>query len=88
MIPADAGREQILTGQRHIYSAEVVSVVRQAEAILIFGPDGAKGELKKRFVSDRHGAHIEPVESEDAMPDRQIAVKVREYFSLEGGLIK
>ncbi|MFO8240344.1 MAG: hypothetical protein R6T90_05025 [Dissulfuribacterales bacterium] len=47
---------------------------------LIFGPGKAKGELKKRLARDRLGEHIMAVETVDAMTDRQIAAKVREYF--------
>jgi hypothetical protein len=67
-------------GQLNTYYDEVISFVRDAEAILLFGPGEAKGELKKRFERNKLGGLIEAVETVDKMTDRQIAAKVREYF--------
>jgi stalled ribosome rescue protein Dom34 len=80
MMQADDSREKKFTGQLNTYYDEVVSAVRQAEAILIFGPGEAKGELIKRLERDRLGGLVETVETADAMTDPQIAAKVREYF--------
>ena len=60
-------------------------LIRDADSILLFGPGEAKGELKKRLEKDKLGARIEAVETEDAMTDRQIAAKVREYFHKKVG---
>ena len=38
MVPADDSRERKFTGQLNRYYDEVVSAVREAESILIFGP--------------------------------------------------
>ena len=57
---------------------------RDAEAILLFGPGEAKGELKKRIERDKLGGRIVGVETVDKMTDRQIAAKVRQHF-LERG---
>ncbi|AGF77562.1 hypothetical protein UWK_00988 [Desulfocapsa sulfexigens DSM 10523] len=79
-VPADDSRERIFTGELHTYYDEVVSAVRDAESILLFGPGEAKGELKKRLEKEKLGGRIEAVETEDTMTDRQIAAKVREYY--------
>jgi hypothetical protein len=85
MVPADNSRERRFTGQLNTYYDEVVSAVREADSILLFGPGEAKGELKKRLEGDRLGGLIEAVETVDSMTDRQIAAKVREFFKSKGG---
>ena len=59
---------------------EVISHIREAEAILLFGPGEAKGELEKRLESKGFGRLIVGVETIDKMTDRQIAAKVRQRF--------
>jgi hypothetical protein len=80
MVPADDSQEKKFTGQLHIYYDAVVSAVREADSILLFGPGEAKGELKKHLEKENLGERIEAVETEDAMTDLQIAAKVRDYF--------
>jgi len=80
MVPADDSRERKFTSQLNGFYDEVISVIRDADSILLFGPGEAKGELEKRLMKDKLGARIEAVETEDAMTDRQIAAKVREFF--------
>jgi hypothetical protein len=81
MVPADDSRERRFMGELRNYYDEVISVIRLAESILLFGPGEAKGELKKRLEGDRLGERIVAVETNDVMTDRQIAAKVREYFA-------
>jgi hypothetical protein len=59
---------------------EVISHIREAEAILLFGPGEAKGELEKRLEGKGLGRLIVGVETIDKMTDRQIAAKVRQRF--------
>jgi hypothetical protein len=80
MVPADNSRERRFTGQLNTYYDEIVLAVRQMEALFIFGPGEAKGELIKRLENNRLGGLVEAVETADAMTDGQIAAKVREYF--------
>ncbi|MHB8789729.1 MAG: hypothetical protein ACYDBT_07585 [Desulfobulbaceae bacterium] len=80
-VPADDSRERRFMGELRSYYDEVISVIRPAESILLFGPGEAKGELKKRLGGDRLGERIVAVETVDVMTDRQIAAKVREYFA-------
>jgi len=79
--PADDIQEREFTGHLNIYYDAVISCIRDAEAILIFGPGEAKGELKKRIVKNKFGGHIVDIETADKMTDRQIAAEVRRYFA-------
>jgi hypothetical protein len=74
-------RERRFEGQLSRYYDEVVASLRDAEAVLIFGPGEAKGELKARMEGRGLGARIVAVETVDKMTDRQIAAKVRERLA-------
>lgn len=78
--PADDLRQSALTEHLKTYYEEVISCIRDAKSILIFGPGEAKGELKKRLEIDNLGDRIKGVEPADKMTDPQIAAKVREHF--------
>ncbi len=80
LIPADDSQQRDLTGQLDKYYDEVISHLRDAELILIFGPGEAKGELAKRIESSRLSGRIAGIETVDKMTDRQIAAKVRAYL--------
>lgn len=80
-VPADDSRQRARTGHLNIYYDAVIASVREAESILIFGPGEAKGELKKRLGRIGLGGRIVSVGTVDKMTDRQIAVKVRQYFT-------
>ena len=62
------------------YYDKVVAVIQDAEAIQIFGPGEAKGELQKRLERKGIRGHLVSVGTMDKMTDRQIAAKVREHF--------
>ena len=79
-VPADDSREREFTGHLNIYYDAVIACIRDAEAILIFGPGEAKGELKKRLESKELSGRIIGIETVDQMTDRQIAAKVRQRF--------
>ncbi len=82
-VPADDSRQREFTGQLHGFYDEVIAAIIDAESILIFGPGEAKGELRKRLGRRQHDGRIVAVETVDKMTDRQVAAKVREYFSKE-----
>jgi hypothetical protein len=69
-----------LTGNLDNYYDEVLSYIRDAESILIFGPGEAKGELKKRLENMELHGHIVGIETADKMTDNQIVTKVRQRF--------
>ncbi len=79
-MPSDDVRQRELTGHLNIYYDEVVSCIREAESILIFGPGEAKDELKKRLEIDNLSGHIVGIEPADKMTDPQIVAKVRGQF--------
>ena len=79
-VPADDSREEEFKGHLNIYYDAVIAGIRDAEAILIFGPGEAKGELKERLEKHNLGGRIAGVETVDRMTDRQVAAKVRQYF--------
>jgi hypothetical protein len=65
---------------RNTYCEEVVSRIRTAEAILIFGPGEAKGELNARLEKDKLGGRVVGIETSDKMSDPQIVAKVRGHY--------
>jgi hypothetical protein len=79
-ILADDRLERTFMRHLNIYYDAVISCVRDAEAIMIFGPGEAKGELKKRMKKSKLGGRIIGIETADKMTHRQIATRVREYF--------
>ncbi len=79
-VPADDRRQRKLTTQLNIYYDAVVASLRDAQAILLFGPGEAKGEVKKRLERNNLGTRIVGIETIDKMTDRQIAAKVRRHF--------
>lgn len=68
------------TEQLNKFYENVIVQLREADAILIFGPGEAKGELEKRIVHEKVKAPIVGIETTDKMTQRQIASKVRNYF--------
>ena len=79
-VPADDSRQRALTGHLNMYYDAVVACLREAEAVLVFGPGEAKGELKKRLERAGLGGRIVGMETVDKMTDRQIAARVRRQF--------
>jgi hypothetical protein len=75
-------QERHYEGQLNQYYSDVIAGIRDAEAILIFGPGEAKGELKKHLEHAGFGARIVGVETVDKMTDGQIAAKARKHFAL------
>jgi hypothetical protein len=79
-VKEDDIRDRRFTGHLNRYYAKVIAAIREAEAILVFGPGEAKGELKKRLDRAKLGGHVIAIETADKLTDRQIAAKVRQYF--------
>ena len=80
-VPAEDSLQRAFTGHLNIYYDAVTASIRDAEAILIFGPGEAKGELRERLEKHGLGERIVRIETIDRMTDRQIASKVRRYFA-------
>ena len=79
-VKADDSRQRALTGHLDVYYDAVIAGIRSSDAILLFGPGEAKGELKKRLKKNGLDGRIVGVETVDKMTDRQIAAKVHAYF--------
>jgi hypothetical protein len=79
-VPSDDRQQREFTGHLNTYYNEVISCIRDAESILIFGPGEAKGELKKNIEKEGLGGRIVGVETVDQMTDPQIVAKARQYF--------
>ena len=79
-VPSDDRKQRAFTGHLNIYYNEVISCIRDAESILIFGPGEAKGELKKHLEREGLGGLIVGVETVDEITDPQIAAKARQHF--------
>ena len=77
-------RQRTLTTHLNIYYDAIIASIRDAEAILIFGPGEAKGELKKRLKKANLSGRIVGMETVDKMTDHQIAAKVRQHFRDNG----
>jgi hypothetical protein len=80
-ILADNSLERAFVGHLNIYYDAVIACIRDAEAIMIFGPGEAKGELKKRLKKNSLSGRIAGIETVDKMTHRQIAARVRQYFT-------
>ena len=80
MVPADDSREREYGGHLARYYDEVIACLRPAEAIVIFGPGEAKGELRKRLQRDKLDLRITSFETSDKMTERQISQKVRRHY--------
>ncbi len=59
---------------------KVIDQLRGADAVFIFGPGEAKGELEKRIAHEKVNVQIIGIETADKLTDRQIAAKVRIAF--------
>ncbi len=77
---AEDQRDNRFTGHLNEYYDHVISRIRDAESILIFGPGEAKAELQKRLERESLSGRVVGVETVDKMTDRQIAARVREHF--------
>jgi stalled ribosome rescue protein Dom34 len=81
LVKADDRVERKLTAHLNQYYAKVISRIRNTDAILIFGPGEAKGELRKRLTQSKAGGHITVMETTGKLTDRQIAAKALKYFN-------
>jgi stalled ribosome rescue protein Dom34 len=79
-VPSNGRQQRKFTAHLNTYYNEVISCIRDAESILIFGPGEAKGELKKCLEREKLSDRIVGVETVDEMTESQIAAKVRQYF--------
>ena len=79
-VPSDDRQQRAFTKHLNTYYNEVMSCIRDAESILIFGPGEAEGELKEHLEREGLGGRIVGVETVDEMTDGQIAAKIKRHF--------
>lgn len=65
----------------HKYYAEIISHLREAQAILILGPGEAKFELEKQLKQTPLQKYLSGIETADKMTTRQLAAKVKQFFA-------
>lgn len=62
------------------FYGKVVGVIRHADSIVMFGPDEAKNELRKKLEYQGLDARIVAVETTNSMTTGQLVAKVREHI--------
>ena len=82
---AEDQRDTRFTGHLNKYYDQVISCIRDAESILIFGPGEAKVELQKRLENEALSERVVAIETVDKMTDRQITARVRKHFPKQSG---
>ena len=81
LVPKDDSQQRGFTKHLKGFYNEVMTCIRDAEAVLIFGPGEAKGELKKLMEQNNLHVKVAVMEPADKMTEGQIEAKTRDYFS-------
>jgi hypothetical protein len=79
-LPAEARKDRQFVEKLNQYYGAVITGLRDAASVFIFGPGEAKTELERRIVHEKVRLPIAAVEPADKMTERQIVAKVRKYF--------
>ena len=80
-IPVEGKLDGTINNCFSTYFDGVVSLIRHADSIWIFGPGAAKGELEEHLKLSRLSEHIVGMETvQQKMSDRQVTAKVRQYY--------
>jgi len=79
-VPADDSRERAYKGHLTHYYDEIISYLRDAGSIVIFGPGEAKGELKKQFEKHKVETRTIVMETADKMTEPQVVAQIRHHF--------
>jgi len=77
---AEDMRDRQCGNQLGRYYEGIISFIRDADSIWIFGPGEAKIELENCLKREELGGRIVGVETVDKMTDHQIEAKVRDYY--------
>ncbi|MBI5687967.1 MAG: hypothetical protein HZC54_23085 [Verrucomicrobia bacterium] len=81
-VQADNKLQRRFTKRLERYYDKIITAVRHADDIRIFGPGEAKVELKKRFNRDKPDTRVRAVETSGWMAEHQVAARARGPFSL------
>lgn len=79
-VPADDKRQRALTGHMNTFYDTVIGKIATSDAMFIFGPGEAKGELKRRLEHQKLGSRVSALETADKLTDGQISARVRQHF--------
>jgi hypothetical protein len=79
-IPGESKQDRKYANYLSSYYDGVVSLIRHADSIWIFGPGDAKEELQQHLQRDPLYARLVDIETVDKMSDRQIAAKVHAHY--------
>lgn len=79
--PSEDQRERRHVNRLNQYYDEIIPHLKDATAILIFGPGEAKGEFKKRLETKGFANRIVACETVDNLTNNQMAAKVKAYFA-------
>jgi len=79
-LPAEDRKDRQFIEKLNQYYETIISSLRDAASIFIFGPGEAKVELERKISHLKAGLPILGIESADKMTERQIAAKVRKVF--------
>lgn len=82
-VPADDTRDRKETAELGKFYDDVISHLRRAHSIFIFGPGEAKKQLKNRIEEIHSVTGKVEVETADSMTDPQVVAKVRRHFQLQ-----
>jgi len=77
---AEDVRDRQIGDHLDVYYDAIISVIKDAESIFIFGPGEAKGELESRLKHADLGVKIVGIEATDKMTIPQISAKVTKRF--------
>ena len=81
-ISVDGKQQERIKRQLHQYYQEIIGKIQDAHRFLILGPGAAKAEIKKEIEKSRElGAKNITGETADKMTEKQIAARVRNFFS-------
>lgn len=79
-VPADDLQENEFKRHLNIYYNNVITNLKNAESIFIFGPGEAKRELMNHIVKNKLFDKVTGLETTDRMTNRQIQAKVLKRF--------
>ena len=79
--PSEGRREERRRQKLRQYYKKIISIISDADKILIFGPGEAKTELMKEMRRSKElSSRIVGTQTTDKMTERQIKAKVRRFF--------
>ncbi len=79
--PADDQVDRRFAEHLNKYYSEVIEHLRKARAIIIMGPGEAKFELEKRLAQAGLKNSVLNIETTDKLTEKQIAAKVKQFFT-------